>query len=51
LSEGELAVFDLLTKPELPPLTDKEKDEVKKISRDLLGILQEAGVDLDEGST
>jgi type I restriction enzyme R subunit len=39
LSEEELAVFDLLTKPAIS-LTEKEKDEVKRISRDLLEILK-----------
>jgi type I restriction enzyme, R subunit len=39
LSEEELAVFDLLTKPEMS-LTEKEKDEVKKVARELLTILK-----------
>ncbi len=46
LSEEELAVFDLLTKPE-PSLTEKEKDEVKKISRDLLDTLKKEKLVLD----
>ncbi len=46
LSEEELAVFDLLTKPE-PSLTDKEKDEVKKISKDLLETLKKEKLVLD----
>jgi type I restriction enzyme R subunit len=40
LSEDELAVFDLLTRPE-PKLTKKQEAEVKKIARDLLQKLQE----------
>lgn len=35
LSEEELAIFDLLTQPE-PALSEKEKDEVKKVARSLL---------------
>lgn len=46
LSEEELAVFDLLTKPEIS-LTDKEKDEVKRISGDLLEILKKEKLVLD----
>lgn len=44
LSEEELAVFDLRTKPEPPPLTGNERDEVKKISRDLLETLKKEKV-------
>jgi type I restriction enzyme R subunit len=40
LTEDELAVFDLLTKPE-PKLTKKQETEVKKIARDLLEKLRE----------
>lgn len=40
LTEDELAVFDLLTKPE-PKLTKNQETEVKKIARDLLEKLQE----------
>jgi len=40
LSEEELAIFDLLTKPE-PKLTKAQEAEVKKIARDLLGKLHE----------
>ncbi len=47
LSEEELAVFDLLTKPELPPLTAKEKNEIKKISKDLLEVLKKEKLVLD----
>ena len=35
LSEPELAVFDLLTKPD-PVLTDEQRDEVKKVARKLM---------------
>jgi type I restriction enzyme R subunit len=46
LSEEELAVFDLLTKPEMK-LTEKEKRQVKKVSRDLLGTLKREKLVLD----
>ena len=36
LSEEELAIFDILTKPDLD-LSDDERDQVKRIARDLLG--------------
>lgn len=39
LDQEELAIFDLLTKPE-PELTEKEKDEVKKVARELLAKLK-----------
>lgn len=39
LTEEELAIFDLLTQPE-PKLTDKEKDQVKKVARELLEKLK-----------
>lgn len=39
LTEEELAIFDLLTRPE-PELTDKEKDQVKKVARELLAKLK-----------
>src|SRR6266567_3462737 len=39
LSEEELAIFDLLTKPEIS-LTKKERNEVKKVARNLLGTLK-----------
>jgi len=35
LTENELAIFDLLTKPE-PKLTKAQEVEVKKVARDLL---------------
>ena len=38
LSEEELAVFDLLTKPEIS-LTKKEQNQVKKVARELLETL------------
>jgi type I restriction enzyme R subunit len=40
LSEDELAIFDLLTKPE-PELTKAQEIEVKKVARELLMKLQE----------
>jgi type I restriction enzyme R subunit len=40
LTEEELAVFDLLTKPE-PKLTKAQETEVKKVARDLLVKLQD----------
>lgn len=40
LTEDELAVFDLLTRPE-PKLTKSEEIAVKKVARDLLEKLQE----------
>ncbi len=35
LTEEELTVFDLLTRPG-PDLTSEERDEVKKVARQLL---------------
>ncbi len=46
LSEEELAVFDLLTKPEIS-LTEKERAEVKKVSRSLLSTLKREKLVLD----
>ena len=46
LSEEELAVFDILTKPE-PELTDKERLEVKKVCKTLLEILNTEKLVLD----
>jgi type I restriction enzyme R subunit len=46
LSEEELALFDLLTKPEIN-ITEKESEEVKKVSRMLLQTLKEAKLVLD----
>lgn len=39
LSEEELAVFDLLTRPNMD-LSEKEKDQVKKVARSLLETLK-----------
>lgn len=39
LSEEELVVFDILTRP-APALTTAERDEVKKVARDLLARLK-----------
>ena len=39
LSEEELAVFDLLTKPEID-LTKSERKQVKKVARELLAVLK-----------
>ena len=46
LTEEELALFDILTKPEFD-ITDKEKTEVKKVARMLLQTLKEAKLVLD----
>jgi type I restriction enzyme, R subunit len=46
LSEEELAVFDLLTKPDIE-LTDSERKQVKKIARDLLNTLKAEKLVLD----
>jgi type I restriction enzyme R subunit len=46
LSEEELAVFDLLTKPNLD-LTDKEADQVKKAAKELLAKLKGEKLRLD----
>lgn len=46
LSEEELALFDLLTKPE-PVLTKKEEGEVKKVARELLATLKREKLVLD----
>ena len=46
LSEEELAVFDLLTRP-APELTETEKEEVKVIARKLLITLQQERLVLD----
>ena len=46
LSEEELAVFDLLTKPDIE-LTRDEKDQVKKASRDLIRRLKEEQIKID----
>ena len=41
LTEAELTVFDLLTRPG-PDLSDEEREEVKKVARQLLQRLKEA---------
>ena len=46
LTEEELAVFDILTKP-TPALPPKEKKEVKLIARHLLQTLKQAKLILD----
>lgn len=46
LSEEELAVFDILTKPE-PDLTAKDRKQVKKVARDLLDALKKGKLVLD----
>jgi len=46
LTEEELALFDILTKPEID-ITAKEKEEVKKVARMLLQTLKEAKLVLD----
>jgi len=46
LTEEELALFDILTKPE-PVLTKAEEAEVKKVCRDLLATLKREKLVLD----
>lgn len=46
LSEEELAVFDLITKPEIK-LTKKEEGQVKKVARELLETLKREKLVLD----
>ena len=46
LTEEELALFDLLTKPDMK-LSKKEKDQVKEIARDLLDTLKAERIVLD----
>ena len=46
LGDEELAVFDLLTRPEID-LTDKERDHVKMVARDLLETLKREKLVLD----
>jgi len=46
LSEEELAIFDLITKPEMK-LTKKEERQVKRIARDLLETLKQEKLVLD----
>ena len=46
LTEEELAIFDLLTQPEVS-LTDKERDDIKQIARQLLETLKREKLVLD----
>jgi type I restriction enzyme, R subunit len=46
LTEEELAIFDLLTRPNLS-LTDRERDQVKRIARNLLDTLKREKLVLD----
>jgi type I site-specific restriction-modification system R (restriction) subunit len=46
LSEEELAVFDLLTRPE-PALARQDEERVKKVARDLLATLKREKLTLD----
>jgi len=46
LSEEELAVFDIITKP-APDLTKKEEEAVKKVCRDLVAALKREKLVLD----
>ena len=46
LAEEELAVFDILTRPKLN-LTQKEKDKVKRVARELLDTLKREKLVLD----
>ena len=46
LTEEELAIFDLLTKPEMS-LTKKEGQQIKKVGRELLEILKREKLVLD----
>jgi type I restriction enzyme R subunit len=45
-AEEELAVFDLLTKPDIS-LTEKEKHEIKKVAKELLSTLKQEKLFLD----
>jgi type I restriction enzyme R subunit len=46
LSEEELAIFDLLTRP-VPKLNKKEREQVKKVAKDLLDTLKAERLVLD----
>lgn len=46
LTEEELAIFDLLTKPEIQ-LTKQEEQEVKQVARELLKTLKQEKLVLD----
>ena len=41
MTEEQLAVFDLLTRPE-PDLSDTEQDQVKQVARELFSHIEEA---------
>ena len=43
LTEEELAIFDLLTKPE-PKLTEKEEKQVKSVSKRLVQVIESLGL-------
>ena len=46
LTEEELAIFDLLTQPDIT-LTEKEKHEIKKVAKELLLTLKQEKLVLD----
>jgi type I restriction enzyme R subunit len=46
LAEEKLAIFDLLTKPDIT-LTEKEKLEIKKVAKELLSTLKQEKLVLD----
>ena len=46
MAEEELAIFDLLTKPDIT-LTEKEKLEIKKVAKELLSTLKQEKLVLD----
>jgi type I restriction enzyme R subunit len=46
LTEEELAIFDLLTKPDIT-LSEKEKREIKKVAKELLSTLKQEKLVLD----
>jgi len=46
LTEEELAIFDLLTQPDIT-LTEKEKHEIKKVAKELLSTLKQEKLVLD----
>lgn len=46
LTEEELALLDLLTREDIP-LTDKEREQVKRVARDLLATLKREKLTLD----
>jgi HsdR family type I site-specific deoxyribonuclease len=46
LTEEELAIFDLLTKPDIT-LTEPEKHEIKKVAKELLSTLKQEKLVLD----